>query len=128
MTRAFWTELPEAVRELDAGGAVRAIVISSTGKHFCAGMDLAVFTGGGAAPTAATAATGGRAGVRAQLRETVHDAAGHASRRSRRPRMPVLAAIQGGCIGGAVDMVSRLRHALRHAPTPSSASRRSTSA
>ena len=47
MIREFWSELPAAVRELDEGGDVRAIVISSTGKHFCAGMDLAVFTGGG---------------------------------------------------------------------------------
>ncbi len=47
MTREFWSELPAAVRELDATGTVRALVISSTGKHFCAGMDLAVFTSGG---------------------------------------------------------------------------------
>src|SRR3954467_3323837 len=45
MSLAFWRELPEIVRELDARGDVRAVVISSTGKHFTAGMDLSVFEG-----------------------------------------------------------------------------------
>ena len=52
MNRAFWMELPVIVRSLDADGATRAAVLSSTGKHFCAGMDLAVFaSGAGGAPT-----------------------------------------------------------------------------
>ena len=44
-----------------------------------------------------------------------------------RARMPVLVAVQGGCIGGAVDMVcaADMRYAV---PMRSSASRRSTSA
>ena len=33
-------ELPTIVREIDDSGEARAIVISSTGKHFSAGMDL----------------------------------------------------------------------------------------
>ena len=40
----FWKELPVAIREIDAGSDARVIVLSSTGKHFSAGMDLAVFT------------------------------------------------------------------------------------
>jgi enoyl-CoA hydratase len=48
MVPAFWRELPEIVNRIDAEGSARAIVISSTGKHFSAGMDLSVFTGGGA--------------------------------------------------------------------------------
>ena len=32
--------------EIDAAGSARVIVISSTGRHFSAGMDLSVFTGG----------------------------------------------------------------------------------
>ena len=44
MIPEFWSELPEIVRTLDDAGEARAIVISSTGKHFTAGMDLAVFT------------------------------------------------------------------------------------
>ena len=47
MIPSFWTELPKIINEISDEGKARAIVISSTGKHFCAGMDLAVFTGGG---------------------------------------------------------------------------------
>ena len=46
MVPDFWTELPEVVKGLDDTGEARVIVLSSTGKHFCAGMDLAVFTSG----------------------------------------------------------------------------------
>ena len=46
MVRAFWYELPQIVNGLDRSGAARAIVLSSTGKHFTAGMDLSVFTDG----------------------------------------------------------------------------------
>ncbi len=40
MNADFWNELPAAVRALDAGGDIRAIVIDANGKHFTAGMDL----------------------------------------------------------------------------------------
>ena len=46
MTSAFWRELPALVNELSDAGEARVIVLSSTGKHFTAGMDLAVFQGG----------------------------------------------------------------------------------
>ena len=36
----FWHELPRIVRSLDRSGETRAIVLSSTGRHFSAGMDL----------------------------------------------------------------------------------------
>jgi len=40
MTRAFWSELPDALRSLDDDGETRVVVISSTGKHFTAGIGL----------------------------------------------------------------------------------------
>ncbi len=103
MIREFWTELPEIVRGLDARGDVRAIVVSSTGRHFCAGMDLGVFTSGDTAITPGDADEMGR--VRARLRQTALMLQ-ESFTSFERVRMPVLAAIQGGCIGGAVDMVT----------------------
>ena len=104
MTREFWSELPEIVSELDAAGNTRVVVLSSTGKHFSAGMDLAVFTGGGGdALGGGGAREEGR--VRARLRQTVLMLQ-ESFTALERARMPVLAAVQGGCIGGAVDMVS----------------------
>jgi enoyl-CoA hydratase len=102
MVREFWTELPAIVHELDAGGDVRAMVLSSTGKHFCAGMDLAVFGGGGLADGGGEPGEVGR--VRARVRQTVLMLQ-ESFTALERARMPVLAAVQGGCIGGAVDMV-----------------------
>ena len=107
MIPAFWSELPEIIGELSDQGRVRAIVLSSIGKHFCAGMDLSVFTGG----ADDTDAIGADAGITEQGRR------GAALRLNvlhlqqtfsilEQARMPVLAAIQGGCIGGAVDMVT----------------------
>jgi enoyl-CoA hydratase len=105
MTREFWAELPAAVRELDAAGATRALVISSTGRHFSAGMDLGVFAGG----TDALGGSGDGAPevgrVRARLRQTVK-VLQDSFTALEEVRFPVLAAVQGGCIGGAVDMVS----------------------
>ena len=99
MIPEFWTELPAAIREIDDEGKTRVIVISSTGKHFSAGMDLSVFL---------------------NMKE---DFKGDPSRRAERmrrmvmllqdsftaieqARMPVIGAVQGGAIGGAVDLLS----------------------
>lgn len=115
MIPEFWTELPTTVNDLSDSGEARALVISSTGRHFTAGMDLSVFTqpdalfsaGSDAGPDAGSAATEppefGR--VRADIRNlalTLQESFSCLEK----ARMPVLAAVQGGCIGGGVDMVS----------------------
>jgi len=45
MGPVFWRELDGVLSELHNGNAARALVISSTGKHFSAGMALDVFGG-----------------------------------------------------------------------------------
>jgi enoyl-CoA hydratase len=105
MTREFWVELPTIVRDLDDRGEARAIVISSTGKHFSAGMDLAVFTGGGGDAGQGDGGSQELGRRRAQFRQvamTLQDS----FTALEKARVPVLAAIQGGCIGGAVDLVT----------------------
>jgi enoyl-CoA hydratase len=100
MNREFWQELPEIVNTLDDTGEARAIVLSSTGKHFTAGMDLSVFTSGGDDTRDAEAGRR-RANLRRdvlRLQDTFNCL--------ERARIPVLAAVQGGCIGGGVDMIS----------------------
>ena len=110
MIPEFWTELPAIVRGISAEGRARAIVISSTGKHFSAGMDLSVFTGGGGPGQASGGSEAGPRSTelgrrRAQLRETALLLQGTFTALEQ-ARMPVLAAIHGGCIGGAVDLVT----------------------
>jgi enoyl-CoA hydratase len=100
MNRAFWNELPAIVRDIDDNARARCIVISSTGKHFCAGMDLSVFSGtagGGAGGDRGIAAEASRAHLK-----SLQDAFGCLDR----ARMPVIAAIHGGAVGGGVDLTS----------------------
>jgi enoyl-CoA hydratase len=99
MNKAFWVELPLCMRDIERLTAARVIIISSTGKHFSAGMDLGVFTDGSAMPQAkdpSRAAEGIRRLV-LQLQQTLSSL--------EEIRLPVLTAVQGGCIGGALDLV-----------------------
>jgi enoyl-CoA hydratase len=102
MVRAFWNELPQIVRDIDENARARCIVISSTGKHFCAGMDLAVFQGGGSTSAAASQDRHVNAEAMRYHVKQLQDAFSCLDE----ARMPVIAAIQGGCVGGAVDMTS----------------------
>ncbi len=100
MNVAFWNELPEIVNEINTQALARVIVISSTGRHFSAGMDLSVFAPKPDADKPAdqyVAADAFRCNVK-QIQSSfnaLEDA-----------RMPVLVACHGGVIGGAIDMIS----------------------
>jgi len=102
MTRAFWNELPAIVKHIDDNALARCIVITSTGKHFSAGMELSVFTDG-------EGVTEERSGDRHVAGESFRRHVHHLQDTFTcldKARMPVIVAIQGGCIGGAVDFVS----------------------
>ena len=99
MTRAFWSEFRESVEELDRSGEVRALIIASEGKHFTAGMDLEVF---GSMPDLSDMEPGR---ARAAVMKTVESFQETFSCLEK-ARFPVLAAIQGGCIGGGVDLAT----------------------
>lgn len=99
MNRAFWQEFPAALRAVEQVEDVRVLVISSTGKHFSAGMDLEVFS------QPDPRMFGGEASRRAEfMRRLVLELQACFSALEAL-RMPVLAAIQGGCIGGALDLI-----------------------
>ena len=98
MDPTFWRELDEVLTGLHRDGQVRALVISSTGKHFSAGMALDTF---GAAIAMDDSSPEGRAAIFDLLTDMQSTFSKLESL-----RIPVIAAIQGGCIGGAVDMVT----------------------
>ena len=109
MTADFWAEIPRLFQQLDEAGGTRAVVLSSLGKHFSAGMDLGVFANAG---TLGTVDVRARAQFRHQLKKLQQSFNAIAD-----ARFPVIAAIQGGCIGGAVDLATAccLRYATRDA-------------
>lgn len=98
MQPVFWRELTAIVNDLQRSGNARALVISSTGKHFTAGMALDVFSSGSVQMDESSAV--GRANMVPLLQDM--QATFNALEAL---RMPVIAAIHGGCIGGGVDMV-----------------------
>ncbi|HYD61191.1 MAG TPA: enoyl-CoA hydratase-related protein [Noviherbaspirillum sp.] len=100
MQPVMWRELTEILQTVQRDAPARALVISSTGKHFTAGMALDVF-GADAGISLNDGSAGGRANIAPQLADMQQ-----AFNLIEQLRMPVIAAIQGGCIGGGVDMVS----------------------
>jgi enoyl-CoA hydratase len=97
MNAAFWRELDDTLTTLHREGKARALVISSTGKHFSAGMALDAF----ADSLLDDSSPEGRAAVFDLLSDMQATFT-----KLETLRMPVIAAIHGGCIGGAVDMVT----------------------
>lgn len=98
MHPTFWRELDEVLTRLHREGSARALVISSTGKHFSAGMALDTFAG-------AIQMDDQSPQGRAAMFDLLGDMQATFTKLESL-RMPVICAIQGGCIGGAVDMVS----------------------
>jgi enoyl-CoA hydratase len=98
MNPTFWRELDEVLTHIQREGTARALVISSTGKHFSAGMSLDTFSN---AIQMNDQSPEGRAAIFDSLTDLQATFTKLESL-----RIPVIVAIQGGCIGGAVDMVT----------------------
>lgn len=108
MIPSFWRELPEIIDGLSDSGEARVAVISADGKNFCSGMDLEVF---GSNDTVGQGDDAGSAGYRSRRNERFRSTALRLQdtfTSMERARMPVLAAIQGACVGGGIDMVSAM--------------------
>ena len=98
MHMTFWRELDGVLHDLHQSKQARILVISSTGKHFSAGMSLDAF---GSSVNMDDQTAEGRAAIADLLWELQSTFT-----RLENLRIPVIVAIQGGCIGGAVDMVT----------------------
>jgi enoyl-CoA hydratase len=98
MHPTFWRELDAVLTQIHREGTARALVISSTGKHFSAGMALETFSG---AIQMNDQSPEGRAAIFDMLTDMQATFT-----KLETLRIPVICAIQGGCIGGAVDMVT----------------------
>ncbi|MBL8394201.1 MAG: enoyl-CoA hydratase/isomerase family protein, partial [Candidatus Accumulibacter sp.] len=100
LNEAMWQELRSAFNWVDATPQVRVAILGGAGRNFCAGIDLAMLAG-----VAQAVAQTDPARSREALRRLILDLQDCLSS-VERCRKPVLAAIQGACIGGAVDLVT----------------------
>ena len=100
MIKEFWSELPDAVNDLSNNARARVLVVSAEGKHFTSGMDISVFMESGLEGQSGNRHLGAEAFYQhvKSLQDTFSA--------FENARMPVLAAIQGGAIGGGVDLVT----------------------
>ncbi len=108
MIREFWSELPDLIEDIDNNARARVIVITSTGPHFTSGIDTSLFA------QLAVSKKDGNARVAfyqevKQLQQTFTVL--------ENARVPVLVAVQGGCIGGGLDFITAcdMRYATKDA-------------
>lgn len=99
MGKAFWKELPEIMREVSADDDVRAVVLRAAGPAFTVGLDLMEMSS-----LFMETAQGGISGRRRLLRE-IYELQGAINSVESCP-VPVIAAVQGWCIGGGVDLIT----------------------
>lgn len=101
MGPAFWSELPDVFAELDADTEVRAIVLTGSGADFSYGLDVPAM-GGLLAPVLDDGALAGpRTAFHTEILRMQRAINAVADCRT-----PTVAAVQGWCIGGGVDLIS----------------------
>jgi len=95
----FWREITEIFNWADANDGIRAVVLSGAGKHFSSGMDLTVLAGIGSQ----LGSDPGRNALKLRRKIMEFQASFNAVERCSKP---VLAAIHGYCLGGAIDLIA----------------------
>ena len=97
----FWDESPLVMKEMDTDDDVRVVILAGRGNTFCAGIDL-FFLASELSEYMKPDAMGGKRFTMVKRVLYFQDAftAFEACRK------PVIAAIQGRCIGGGIDLVT----------------------
>ena len=95
-----WEEMPQIFAELHDDPEVRVIILKGEGKHFCAGIDLSTLMN---LQRFNTISCEGR--KREALRKFIFKLQASITA-IEDCRKPVLAAIHGACVGGAVDIIA----------------------
>lgn len=100
MNRAFWRELVECFQKISKDSDCRAVVVSGAGKMFTSGIDLMDMASDILQPPGDDVAR-----IAWYLRDLISRYQKTFTVIEKCPK-PVIAAIQGGCIGGGVDLIS----------------------
>ena len=99
MNNPMWDDLRTCFEWADQAPEVRVVVLSGAGKNFCAGMDLSVFAG------IADGFTNDSGRNSETLRLTIKKLQADLSA-IEKCRKPVLIAMHGAAMGGAIDMMT----------------------
>jgi len=103
MNAEFWDELPEIVNDIDDNSKARVIVISSIGPHFSSGLDIgSVVAGDSQAPKTDPKQSRSHGESFYRMVKRMQNTFSCLEE----CRIPVLVAIQGGCIGGGMDFIT----------------------
>jgi enoyl-CoA hydratase/carnithine racemase len=100
MNAAMWREIREAMRWVDSTAEARVAIIDGAGANFCSGIDLGMMMSMGKQIDDPCEAR-----MRENLRYVILDLQDTLTS-IERCRKPVLVAIHGACVGGAIDLVS----------------------
>ena len=100
----FWRDLPRIVGDIDTHARARCIVLSSTGPVFSAGLDLSLF-GQDVFASSKTAKMNAKELQTPQNFMSFLSFLQDSISSLQKARIPVICAIQGGCIGGGVDLI-----------------------
>ena len=100
----FWRDLPRIVGDIDTYARARCIVLSSTGPVFSAGLDLSLF-GQDVFASSKTAKINEKELQTPQNFMSFLSFLQDSISSLQKARIPVICAIQGGCIGGGVDLI-----------------------
>jgi enoyl-CoA hydratase len=100
MNAPMWQEIREAMKWVDETQSIRVAIINGEGANFCAGIDLNMMMALGKQIEDPCDAR-----TRENLRRVILDLQDTLTA-VERCRKPVIAAIHGACVGGAIDLVS----------------------
>lgn len=94
LNMALFEAIVEVGEAIKADNSIRAVVLSGAGKSFCGGLDMSLFTGG-ADWSRLEERTHGLTNIFQQVAWVWHEIP-----------VPVIAAVQGHCLGGGLQIVS----------------------
>ena len=98
MTTEFWNEFPKIISDINQEGEIRVIIISSTGPHFCSGLDLSLFQSD-------LININKEENNKPILLTNYIEILQNALSILQDCRIPIITAVQGACIGGGLDLV-----------------------
>lgn len=99
MNAEFWSEIRDIFAWIEDTAEVRVVVLSGAGKHFSSGIDLMLLAQVGAQ-------LGKEVGRNARTLKRKIEELQSSFNAVDKCSKPVLAAIQGYCLGGAIDLIS----------------------